>query len=628
MTFTETEELSFDIAALHAAYAAGLSPRAVMIEALRRIEASNDPAIFISLRPEPAILADVSALPPFDPDMYPLWGVPFAIKDNIDMDGLPTTAACPAYAYAPESDAFVVARLRAAGAIALGKTNLDQFATGLVGVRSPYGVPKNAVDASIVPGGSSSGSAVAVARGIVSFALGTDTAGSGRVPAALNNIVGLKPSLGALSATGVVPACRTLDTISIFALTVPDAWSAFRAACGHDPDDAYSRRLPAPPLAAPPARITIAVPDARSRQFFGDDAQAASFSAALDQLRSLDAQIVEIDFSPFHDVARMLYEGAWVAERMTVVEDLMRRDPAALHPVTAQIIGAADALSAADAFKGIYRLADLRRRAETLMAGADLLCVPSVPTFYTVADLAADPVGPNSRLGTYTNFVNLMDMCGIAVPVAARSDGRPGSVTLLARCGQDVLAAGWAQALQDASAPPMGATGTPLPRITLPRAAPLPDETAIALVGAHMAELPLNHQITSLGGRFLEATETAPEYRFFALAGGPPARPGLLRVAAQGASVALELWSVPTSRLGALLVQIPSPLGLGRVTLVDGRDVVGFLVEPAGLDQAEDITSHGGWRAYLATRLDRTAPVAPQQRVSSLDTSAADRPVG
>lgn len=600
MTHPDLEGLSFDISSLHAAYADGLSPEAVMTEALRRIAAAADPAIFLALRPEAELRAEARALPPFDPELHPLWGVPFAVKDNIDLAGLPTTAACPAYAYQPERDAFVVARLRAAGALALGKTNLDQFATGLVGVRSPYGVPKNAVDPDIVPGGSSSGSAVAVARGIVSFALGTDTAGSGRVPAALNNIVGLKPSLGALSASGVVPACRTLDTISVFALSVPDAWAAFRAACAFDASDAFARALPAPPLAAPPPVVTLAVPDAASRQFFGDAAQAASFAAALERLQGLGARVIEIDFTPFHDVAQMLYDGAWVAERMTVVEDLMRRDRAALHPVTARIIGHADSLSAADAFRGIYRLAELRRRAETLIAGADALCVPSIPRFYSLADLEADPVGPNSRLGTYTNFVNLMDMCGIAVPVAARSDGRPGSVTLLARSGQDALVASLARLLHEDARVPMGATGQALRAMALPPAAPQPGETAIALVGAHMAGLPLNPQITRLGGRFLEATRTAACYRLFALAGGPPARPGLLRVADDGASIALELWSVPTARLGALLEQIPAPLGLGRVGLADGRSVIGFVVEQAGLDGARDITSHGGWRSYLA----------------------------
>jgi allophanate hydrolase len=439
----------------------------------------------------------------------------------------------------------------------------------------------------------------------VSFALGTDTAGSGRVPAALNNIVGLKPSLGALSASGVVPACRTLDTISVFGLTVPDAWAAFRAACAFDSSDAYSRALPAPPLGAVPPVLTVAVPDAATREFFGDAAQAASFDEALFQLSALGARIVEIDFAPFFDVARMLYEGAWVAERMTVVEDLMRETPEALHPVTARIIGAADSLSAADAFRGIYRLAELRRRAEALMDGADLLCVPSIPTFYSRADLEADPVGPNSRLGTYTNFVNLMDLCGIAVPTGPRPDGRPGSVTLLARSGQDMLAAAMGEALHARAAPRLGATGHRLPAAPLLQGTLGPGETVVALVGAHMAGLPLNHQITAPGGRFVAATQTAAEYRLFALAGGPPARPGLLRVTDGGAPIAVELWALPTEAMGVLLSQIPSPLGLGRVRLADGREVTGFLVEAAGLDGAEEITAHGGWRAFLADRTER-----------------------
>lgn len=600
MTPDDPASLSFDRGALHAAYAGGLAPAAMIAEAHRRLAAAQDPAIFISLRPEAEAAAEAEALPPFDPDRFPLWGLPFAVKDNIDLAGLPTTAACPAYAYAPEADAVVVARLRAAGAIPLGKTNLDQFATGLVGVRSPYGVPRNALDPAIVPGGSSSGSAVAVARGIVSFALGTDTAGSGRVPAALNGLVGLKPTLGALSATGVVPACRTLDTVSVFALTVPDAWTAFRAACAFDPGDAYSRPTPAPPLTAPPPRLTVAVPDAASREFFGDAAQAESFESALGRLPGLGARIVEIDFGPFFDVARMLYEGAWVAERMTVIEELMRRDPGALHPVTARIIGAAEGLSAADAFRGIHRLAGLRRRAEALMAGADLLCVPSIPTFYGLEDLEADPVGPNSRLGTYTNFVNLMDLCGIAVPTGPRRDGRPGSVTLLARTGQDALAAALGQALHAAARPAMGATGHPLPESPLPAASPLPGETAVALVGAHMSGLALNGQVTGRGGRFLEATRTSADYRLFALPGDPPRRPGLLRVAEGGAPIAVELWSLPAGGLGALVADVPSPLSLGRVRLEAGREVTGFLVEVAGTHGAEDITALGGWRAYLA----------------------------
>lgn len=591
------KSLSFDIAALHAAYALGTTPSAVLAEAYARIAAAEDPAIFLHLRALEEAQREAASLPPFDPVAMPLWGIPFAIKDNIDVAGVPTTAACPAFAYVAKADAFAVAALRKAGAIWLGKTNLDQFATGLVGVRSPYGVPQNAIDPAIVPGGSSSGSAVAVARGIVSFALGTDTAGSGRVPAALNNIVGLKPSLGALSATGVVPACRTLDTISIFALTVADAWTAYRAAAVYDAADAYARPMPTPALGPVPQALRIGVPDAATREFFGDTAQAASFAAVMERLKALGHRVTEIDFTPFFEVAKMLYEGAWVAERMTVVETLMRENPSALHPVTAKIIGAADKLSAADAFRGIYRLADLKRAAEPALAAVDLLCVPTIPTFYSLKDLEADPVGPNSRFGTYTNFVNLMDMCGIAVPVGPRSDGRPGSITLLAKAGRDALTASVAAAIQTGT---MGATGMALPAAPAPSPASMPDETVLALVGAHMGGLPLNGQITERGGRFLEATTTAPDYRLSLLPGGPPSRPGLVRVTQGGASIALELWAMPTARVGDFLALIPTPLSLGTVRLSDGRAVTGFLAEAVGVAGAEDISGYGGWRGYLS----------------------------
>jgi allophanate hydrolase len=592
--------ISFDFTSLRVAYLEGITPEQIVEQAFARIAAVNDPGIFLHLRDKAEVLAEAKALGAYDPSR-PLWGIPFAIKDNIDLGGAPTTAACPAFTYAAERDAHVVGQLRAAGALLIGKTNLDQFATGLVGVRSPYPIPKNAVDPAIVPGGSSSGSAVAVAHGIVSFSLGTDTAGSGRVPAALNNIVGLKPTLGALSNTGVVPACRTLDTISIFALTVPDAYAAFRVAAHYDPADAFARPIAAQHLSAPPQGLTIGVPDAKTIEFFGDAIQQASFADALSRLRGLGFILREIDFTPFYEVAKMLYEGAWVAERMTVIEDMMRSDPEAIHPVTRQIVGAADRLSAADAFRGIYRLADLKRAAEPALAGVDLLCVPTIPTFYSVADLEADPVTPNSNFGTYTNFVNLMDMCGIAVPTAPRGDGRPGSVTFLARAGQDALTAALAQILHRDCAPTLGATGTALPDAPLPAPGPMAGEAVIAVVGAHMSGLPLNGQLTSRGARFLEETSTAPTYRFHALAGGPPARPGLIRAPQGGSSIALELWAMPQAQVGSFLAEIPAPLGIGTIALADGRSVQGFLVEHAGLEGATEITDLGGWRAYLAS---------------------------
>ena len=591
--------LPFTIPALRAAYADGLRPTEVVDEVFDRLEAVGDPNIFIHLRARSALRREAEALGAYDPTQR-LWGIPFAVKDNIDAAGIPTTAGCPAYAYTPDADAFVVARLRAAGALLVGKTNLDQFATGLVGVRTPYGPPLNALDADIVPGGSSCGSGVVVGHGAVAFALGTDTAGSGRVPAALNNVVGLKPTLGALSASGVVPACRTLDTVSVFALTVDDAVAAFSAARGYDPADPYSKPVPDAPLTAPPPRARIGIPDDGSIAFSGDAVQAETFARDVARLEGGGAEIVPIDFAPFFAVASMLYEGAWVAERHTVIADLLARDPDAIHPVTRSVVGQAGGMSAADAFRGFYRLAELRRATEAALAGVDLICVPTIPTFYSVADLAADPIGPNSDLGTYTNFVNLLDMCGIAVPTEPRSDGRPGSVTMLAPAGQDGLAASVARGFERGCTRSMGATDHPLPAPP-----PLPptasDTVEIAVCGAHMRGLPLNHQLTGAGAAFARAARTTGDYRFYALAGGAPARPGLVRDPGPGAgSIAVEIWAMPRASVGAFLAGIPAPLGLGSVALEDGSRVIGFLCEPSGLEGARDITAMGGWRAFLA----------------------------
>ena len=418
---------------LHSRYREGLSPAAVMESCLSGVAASDDRGIFLHVRSPDEVQRDIASLRPFDPLRFPLWGLPFAIKDNIDLAGSPTTAACPAFAYTPAASATVVKRLIAAGAIPIGKTNLDQFATGLVGVRTPHPIPLNPFDANRVPGGSSSGSAVAVARGFATFSLGTDTAGSGRIPAAFNNLVGLKPSLGALSTRGVVPACRTLDCVSIFALTVEDARTVFDVSAAYDDEDPYSRALP-------PARTrfrSIAVPRAADLHFFGDTAMAAAWSAASQQLSKLDVRLVEIDMAPFFEVARLLYDGPWVAERRAAVGELMDRHSDCLHPVTREILRGADRFSAVDAFNAFYKLAALRRTCCQLFNESDALAVPTAPLFPTLEDLTVDPIGPNSRLGTYTNFVNLLDLAAIAVPGPFRRDGLPAGVTLIAPAGGD-----------------------------------------------------------------------------------------------------------------------------------------------------------------------------------------------
>ena len=592
------QQLMFTQPALAAAYEWGTRPADVIAEVLRRIAAVDDPGIFLHLAAAEDLAAEAEALGAFDPER-PLWGLPFAVKDNIDVAGMPTTAACPVFAYTAQEDAFVVARLKAAGAICIGKTNLDQFATGLVGVRTPHPVPRNAVDPALVPGGSSSGSAVAVAAGLVAFALGTDTAGSGRVPAALNNIVGLKPTLGALSATGVVPACRTIDTISIFALTVADAFAAYRVAAAFDAADPWSRTVPAPRPAAPPQHLAIGIPDAASIEFFGDAAQEAMFRQATELLRSGGARLVEIDFAPFFEVAALLYDGAWVAERHAATEEVLAREPDVVHPVTRSVIEKALTLSATDAFRDIYRLEALRRQLAPVLSAVDLLCVPTIPTLYTLDDLAADPIGPNTRLGAYTNFVNLLDLCGLAVPTMPRPDGRPGSVTLLAARGRDTLLAGVAMGIEQFGPRTLGATGWPVPpQVALPAAAGA-DEIELAVCGAHMSGMALNRELTSRGGRLLRSVDTAPQYRLLALPGGPPQRPGLVRVAADGGPIAVEVWALPLAEVGGFLAGIPAPLGLGTLTLADGTTPKGFLCEAVATAGAEDVTHLRSWREVV-----------------------------
>jgi allophanate hydrolase len=426
----EMSALSFQRDALHAAYRAGLSPQAVITEALRRLEAANDPGIFLDVTPLEHLRTEIAALPGFDLVAYPLWGLPVAVKDNIAVAGRPMTAACPAFSHIPDEDAEVVRRLRAAGAIIMGKTNLDQFATGLVGVRTPYPVPRNAASPDHVPGGSSSGSAVAVARGIVTLALGTDTAGSGRVPAALNGIVGLKPSVGAVSTRGVVPACRSLDCVSVFSTCLEDAWAGFGAMAGEDRADPFSRPIVWQEPNAVPVRI--AVPCAADTHL-DDAAGRAAWAAALALLPSA----TEAAFTEMLDAAKLLYEGPWVAERAAAFGDFARANPGALHPVTQKIIDGASGFSAVDAFRGMYKLAEYRRVAEDFFAAHDVLVVPSVPCFPTLAALAADPFGPNARLGVYTNFVNLLDLAALAVPGPKRPDGLPAGITLIGPRGAD-----------------------------------------------------------------------------------------------------------------------------------------------------------------------------------------------
>lgn len=591
----------FTLAALADFYAGGGKPEAIIREVYRRIEAAGDPGIFITLVPLEKALATANGLPARDGDKHPLWGVPFAAKDNIDAEGLPTTAACPGFAYHPTQDATAIAKVKAAGAILIGKTNLDQFATGLVGVRSPYPIPKNAIDPALVPGGSSSGSAVAVARGMVTFALGTDTAGSGRVPAALNNIVGLKPSLGAISTSGVVPACRTLDCVSIFALTVEDAWAALDAMAGFDATDPYSKPVALRIAEMPEPSPVIGIPRAEDLRFFGDRVQEAAWEAGLDLLRQMGAKLVPVDFAPYFETAALLYEGPWIAERHAAIVDALAIRPDIVHPVTRRIIEGANGFSASALFKAQYRLKALKRETDAIWSKITMLAVPTTPVSPTLADLEADPIAPNSRCGTYTNFVNLLDLAALAVPGPKRTDSRAAGLTFITPSGQDGRLAAFGRAFHAAAGNTLGATGASLPR-GCQFSAGAGGLIEIVVVGAHLSGMPLNHELTSNGGIFRRAVATTADYRFHALAGGPPKRPGLLRVAdGTGSPVLTEVWALPPEGFGRFVAGIPAPLGIGTVRLADGTSPKGFLVEPEGLKGAQDISHLGGWRAFIAS---------------------------
>jgi allophanate hydrolase len=590
-----------DIRGLHRAYASGLDPAEVVERVLGAVERANDPGIFITLIDRTALRKAVRKLGRFDPRAKPLWGVPFAVKDNIDTAGLPTTAACPAFAYTPKTSATAVRRALAAGALLIGKTNLDQFATGLVGVRTPYPAPKNVFDASIVPGGSSSGSAVAVALGLVSFALGTDTAGSGRVPAGLNNIVGLKPSLGAVSSKGVVPACSTLDCVCVFAGTVDDAWAVYEVIAGNDEDDPFSRPIALGRMGRVPPHPVIGIPRPADQKFFGDRAARAAWRASLKLLEDLGADLVEINMAPFNEVAALLYEGPWVAERYAALRGFLVKHAREVHPVTRRIIETAKAFSAADAFAGRYRLEALRAAIQPLWRDVHALAVPTAPIAPTLREIEADPLGPNSKLGTYTNFVNLLDLAAIAVPGPMRKDGRAAGITLIGLRGRDAALASLARLFHAGHGATIGATGRPLPPASpLPAAAPA-DMVEIAVVGAHLSGMALNHDLVGAGGVFLRASDTEPCYELYALPGGPPDRPGLVRVpSGRGHAIATEVWALPTEAFGRFVAHIPAPLGIGTLLLADGTRPKGFLCEGEGVRGARNVSSHGGWRAYVA----------------------------
>lgn len=571
-----------------------------LLAALLEGQDPDDPA-WISLASQEMLEQQIKALSPGQP----LYGIPFAVKDNIDAVGLPTTAACPDYSYWPEQDAEAVRTLKEAGAILIGKTNLDQFATGLVGTRSPYGAVPNPFDQRVIGGGSSSGSASVVARGIVPFALGTDTAGSGRVPAGLTNTVGLKPTRGAISTRGVVPACRTLDCVSIFALTVTDTATVMQQLEDAESSDPFARTRP---QASNPSNCALraqgpirrlAIPEAP--EWFGDLQQQAAWKQALEHWGQLNVELVPTDFTTLTEMAALLYNGPWVAERHAAVRDFMSTHPESMNPVVRDIIAQAGNFSATDAFNGIYQQHELRRSLDQELAAVEGLLVPTAPLAPSIKEVEADPVRLNSHMGTYTNFVNLADLSALAVPAGFRADGLPFGITLISGAWREPdlqrLAVEW-----------INTTPTALGATNQPRAleqSPGPDGSTIqiAVVGAHLTGMPLNSQLTERGAKLVRRTTTAACYCLYALAGTTPPKPGLCRDS-NGRALELEVWEMPVSQFGSFVSLIPHPLGIGTIELADGAWVKGFICEEEGLEGALDITHFGGWRHYIQSLQD------------------------
>jgi allophanate hydrolase len=594
------ERAAFTIANLRQIYREGrASPVEVALESLRRASAGQHPNVWITLLDEKTVAGYAKRLDIARFEKLPLYGIPFAIKDNIDLSGVPTSAGCPAFAFQPESSATVVERLIAAGAIPVGKTNMDQFATGLVGTRSPYGSCASVFNPAYISGGSSSGSAVAVASGMVAFALGTDTAGSGRVPAAFNQIVGLKPSLGMLSTRGVFPACRSLDCVSIFAGSGYDAGVVLDSAAAEDSADPFSRGLATRTL---PRKPRIGVPSARDCDFFGDVAAVALFERAKERVDEVGGRLVEVDFRPFREAAELLYQGPWVAERLHAVGDFVESHGEAMDPTVRSIIAGGGRFSAVDFFAASYKLRALSLRTSVEWLKMDAMLLPTTGTTYTHKEVAANPVVLNSKLGFYTNFVNLLDLAAVAVPAGVRPSGLPFGVSLIAPSGCDRALLALADQMHKAAGGSLGVTPSLIvdqPDVPVPR-----DESVLlAVVGAHLTGQPLNFQLTSRGAQFVRTGRTARNYRLFALANTTPPKPALVRQAGAAAGgIEVEIWSLTPAAFGSFVAEVPPPMVIGSVSLLDGSTVKGFLCEPAALEGANEITHLGGWRAYLATK--------------------------
>ena len=599
--------MNLTISQLHNEYNNGsLTPGQLVDDILSRCQQYEEHNIWIHLLSRDELQPYLDKLEGRTVDELPLYGIPFAIKDNIDLAGIDTTAACPAFAYQAKKSAFVVEQLIAAGAIPIGKTNMDQFATGLVGTRSPepWGECRNAFDKSYISGGSSSGSSVCVALGLVSFSLGTDTAGSGRVPASFNNLVGLKPSRGLLSMSGVVPACRSLDCVSIFALTTDDANMVLEQAAIYDEDDQYARANPfdnnARHYGMPEGSFSFAVPANDQLAFFGNDAAQSLFEKSVAEMEAIGGVRHEIDFTAFLQAAILLYEGPWVAERYVAIEDIITTKPDTLLPVIRNIIGGAEGKTASDAFKAEYQMQVYRQQAKKLLAGFDFLMTPTAGTIYTIDQVNADPIKLNSNLGYYTNYMNLLDCACVAVPAGFLDNGLPWGISLVSGSMQDRKLLSFANRWQQHLKIRPGNLEYPL-AATLANEVDYSDTIPLVVCGAHLEGLALNWQLRERGARLQEKTMSAPSYRMYVI-DGPIPRPGMVRDAREGKAVEIEIWQVPKSELGSFVAGIAAPLGIGKVETSDGRWLSGFICEGYAVSGAEEITALGGWRRFIKQR--------------------------
>lgn len=570
------------ISGLGALYAQGaLTPRQVTVAVIERTAAHETDGIWI-VEPSAELiepyLEALEAMGDEERAAKPLWGIPFAIKDNIDLADVPTTAGCPAYAYTPQESATVVRLLIEAGAFPVGKTNLDQFATGLVGTRSPYGECENALRPELISGGSSSGSAVSVAAGLAAFALGTDTAGSGRVPAALNDLVGFKPPLGSWSTAGVVPACASLDCVTVFAHSLNDALAVDAVAARPDASCAWSRSFTAQ---APKMPSTVYVPQEEPR-FYGpfEEEYRAAWRRALAKLECIakarGAKVLQLDCNELSQIASILYDGPWVAERWSDLGPFVSEHADTVFPVTKTILesGNRGDLGAADTFAAYHRIQEARSRYAQLFADA-VLVMPTAGGTFTRDEVRQDPIATNSLMGLYTNHCNLCDLCAAALPAGWAADKLPFGVTAFSAANSQHLVSGFSQAFTEDAA------------------------VELAVCGQHMRGLALHGQLEELGAVFLESTATAPSYRLHILP-TEPVKPGLVHDTRRGRPIEVETYLLSTRAFGELVTAVPAPLGFGKLELSDGRVVEGFLLQGAGsIDGLEDISELGSFKTWL-----------------------------